>query len=83
MVSKLHPSCFCYSLSLILFLQCNEVRDIYPVCQIVCGVTTVNDVVSLATGGIHCGVFFGVRLPAFVSEHQTETQHPGDGGHSG
>lgn len=55
----------------------------WSVCQIVCGVTTVVDVVSVATGGIHCGVFFGVWLPAFVSEHQTETQHPRDGGDSG
>lgn len=40
-------------------------------------------VYSVASGGVHSGIFSGVWLPAFVSEHPTEAQHTRHGRHSG
>lgn len=37
---------------------------------------------SVASRGIHRGIFSGVRLPPLVSERPSETQHPRHGGHS-
>uniref|UniRef100_A0A0E9SKH3 Uncharacterized protein n=1 Tax=Anguilla anguilla TaxID=7936 RepID=A0A0E9SKH3_ANGAN len=36
----------------------------------------------MASGGVHSGVFTGVRLPAPIPEYTAASQHPCHGGHT-